>query len=181
MNNTDAQLPRPLGPREEKRTKLGWVIAGSLVVLFGFIVLIATGDDESHPDAKAQDAAIVGDVVTVRHPARSILCEDRKDASKIHMIGEIAMRQSDLFDKDAGKAMMKKETARNIAMRQAYSCQWAPRGVRYTVKNKEIVGTESDEFHVVAYCLQADKSSACFWVEETFDRDAPIEKTATKS
>jgi hypothetical protein len=40
---------------------------------------------------------------------------------------------------------------------------------------------ENDVFHVVAYCLQPNGGGTCFWVEETFDRNAPIEKTADKS
>jgi hypothetical protein len=176
MSSTDVQIPPPPTPREESRTKLGWFIAGAVVALLGLIALVAMVDEESHPVAKVQDAAIVGDVVTVRDAASTVLCEDRNDASKIHMIGEITMRQSDLFDKDAGKSMMKKDVARSAAMREASSCQWAPRGVRYTVKKKEIVGAESDDFHVVAYCLQPKGKDTCLWVEETFDRNAPIEK-----
>lgn len=135
----------------------------------------------THSDVMAQDAAIVGNVVAVRDVASTVLCEDRSDASKIHMVGEIVQRQSDFFDKDAGKAVMKKEAARKIAIGEAHSCQWAARGVRYAVKKKEIVGTESYDLHVVAYCLQPNGSVTCFWIEETFGRNAPIEKTADKS
>jgi hypothetical protein len=49
------------------------------------------------------------------------------------------------------------------------------------VKNKEIVGTESDDFHVVVYCLQPSGRNNCLWVEETYDRKSPIERTARKS
>jgi hypothetical protein len=157
------------------------VISGTFTALLGCIALFAMRGDHSNSDVKAQDAAIVGDVVTVRDAASTILCEDREDASKIHMIGEITKRQSNFFDKDAGKAVMKKELARNAAMLQAPSCQWAPRGVRYTVKKKEIVGTQNDDFHAVAYCLQPNGKSTCFWIEETFDDNAPIEKRADKS
>lgn len=74
----------------------------------------------SYPVVKAQDAAIVGDVVSVRDAASTILCEDRNDGSKIRMVGEITIRQSELFDKDAGKAVMKKDAARKNVMREAY-------------------------------------------------------------
>jgi hypothetical protein len=57
-----------------------------------------------------------------------------------------------------------------------------PRGTRHTVTKKEIVGTENDAFHVVAYCFQPNGTATCFWAEEeTFGREAPIEKTANKS
>jgi hypothetical protein len=48
------------------------------------------------------------------------------------------------------------------------------------VTKKEVVGTDNDDFRIVAYCLQPNGKDTCFWVEETFDRDAPIEKTADK-
>jgi hypothetical protein len=157
------------------------VIGGAFIALLGSIAVFALIEDERHPDVMAQDAASVGDVVTVRDAASTALCEDRGDASKIHMIGEITIRQSDLFDKDAGKSVMKKGVARTAAMREAPSCQWASRGVRYTVKTKEIVGTDNDEFHVVVYCLQPHGKDNCLWVEETYDRKSPIERTARKS
>jgi hypothetical protein len=182
MSNSDAQPPSPTPPPpREDLTKFGWVIGGALIALLGGIALFALGEEERRPDIMTQDAAVVGDVVTIRDAASTALCEDRNDASKIHMIGEVTKRQTDLFEKDAGKSMMRKDAARNAAMREAPSCQWAPRGVRYTVKQKEIVGTESDEFHVVVYCLQPHGKDNCLWVEETFDRKSPIERTSHKS
>jgi hypothetical protein len=184
VSNPDAQPPSPLPPQPPPRedlTRFGWVIGAAFIALLGSIALFALVEEERHPDVMAQDAAVVGEVVTVRDAAGTALCEDRNDASKIHMIGEITIRQSDLFDKDAGKSMMKKDVARNAAMREAPSCQWARRGVRYTVKKKEIVGTDGDDFHVVVYCLQPSGRDTCLWVAETFDRKSPIEKTAHKS
>jgi hypothetical protein len=188
VTNSDAELPPPphRAPRAEDQIKLRYAIAGLFVALLGFIALLGFlivffTMGGSYPNVKAQDAAVVGDVVTVRDAASTVLCEDRNDALKIHMAGEITMRQSELFDKDAGKAVMKKDAARKIVIGEAHSCQWAPRGVRYTVKKKEIVGTDNDDFHVVAYCLQPNGRDTCFWVAETFDRNAPIEKTADRS
>lgn len=177
MTNSDAELPPRPASRAEERIKLGYAIAGLFLALLGFIALLGlfivlVAMPGSYPVVKAQDAAIVGDVVTVRDAASTVLCEDRNDASKIHMVGETAMRQSEFFDKDAGKAVMKKDAARKIVMGEAYSCQWAPRGVRYTVKKKEIVGTDNDNLRVVAYCLQPNGRGTCFWVVETFDRNA---------
>jgi hypothetical protein len=114
VSNSDAQPPSPPPPQPPPRedlTRFGWVIGGAFIALLGSIALFALLDVESHLDVMAQDAAIVGDVVTVRDAASTALCADRNDASKIHMIGEITMRQSDLFDKDAGKSMMKKDVA----------------------------------------------------------------------
>lgn len=185
VSNSDAQRPPQLPSHSRPSIKLGYMIAGTFIALLGFIALlvlfIMLFTPGSHSDVLAQDAAIAGDVVTVRDVASSVLCEDRSDAEKIHMVGEIVQRQSDFFDKDAGKAVMKKEAARKIAISEAHSCHWASRGVRYTVKKKEIVGTENDDFHVVAYCLKPNGRDTCFWIEETFGRNAPIEKTAGKS
>jgi hypothetical protein len=124
VTNSDAELPSPPhpAPRAENRIKLSYQIAGLFLALLGFIALLAffimlfaTG--RSYSNVKAQDAAVVGEVVTLRDAASTIFCEDRDDASKVHIVGEITTRQSELFDKDTGKAAMKKDIARKNVMR----------------------------------------------------------------
>src|SRR5258706_14145264 len=44
-------------------------------------------------DAKAWEAAEIGDEVSIRYPASTIMCADDMDASKVYMVGEIRMRE----------------------------------------------------------------------------------------
>jgi len=48
-------------------------------------------------------------------------------------------------------------------------------------RDAAIVGTGERRLSCRRLLLAAQRGGTCFWVEETFDRNAPIEKTADKS
>ena len=177
---TNINQPPPL-PKSTGRESTGTIVGLTLISVLGIVGLFAgVGGGGSHPDVKvkAQDAAVIGDTVTVRYPASTIMCSEQYDASKVYMAGELAMRQSMRIDQSPFKSVGAKSDARKAAMTSAYSCQWAPHGMRYTVANKAIVGTENDAYHIVRYCLQPAGRDTCWWITETYDWTAEIEKVA---
>jgi hypothetical protein len=72
------------------------------------------------------------------------------------------------------KALDAQKEAQKLAMREAYSCQWAPRKGRYLVKNKNIIGGEDKGFHVAEYCLKPETNTdeKCWWIQATATMNA---------
>jgi hypothetical protein len=129
---------------------------------------VASKGSSSPPEAsvKLQDAAKVGDVVTLRYPNSTILCGDRNDA---YLAGVVAMSQTYRIENSSHKAYAAGSAAKKIAMREAYSCRWPAEGIRYTVTEKTITGTKDDAHHVVTYGLRPVGSVKTVWLDGTFD------------
>ncbi|TYL70956.1 hypothetical protein [Bradyrhizobium cytisi] len=150
----------------------------------GLIALAAAGCDSggpSEPEAKnAAEAAAVGDTVTVKWPASTVMCSERNDASKVYLVGENALRQTWRVENSAMKAVQAKSAAQKLAMSQAYSCEWAPNDrMRFVVKQKEIIGNKSTAYYTADYCLKKEVGGEeCWWIIERADMGPPIKRVA---
>jgi hypothetical protein len=169
------------------RSKQGSGAGLAVLVGLGLIVTVGYLSTPSRPadptaDWKAEDAAQVGDSVAIKYPASTIMCSDRNDASKVYATGKFAFwEEMRLSHDDVWNSVKEEHEARKLAMRTAYSCQWAPRDVRFTVIKKEIIGTEKDMFHDVNYCLQPEGKTKCWWITEDFGTRSPFEQVRQKT
>jgi hypothetical protein len=163
-------------PLSGSRQLTGFVIVFAIVVVLGLKGNTTTSPSPAPatPQQTTELAIVnVGDTVGLSFPTLTIICEDRNDASKVHLAGEIVMRsvandalRVDRLDPGSAykKGLKAGYDARKDAMRKAYSCRWGDRGERYDIMRKEITGTEKDLFHVASYCLQQDGWNVCRWI-----------------
>jgi hypothetical protein len=137
--------------------------------------------DAAENPKKAAEAAEIGDIVTIRYPASTIMCEDPLDSSKVYIAGLVALRQTLGVENDASKAVDAMLAAQKAAMDTVHSCQWAPRKVRYVVKNKKIEGGDR-VFSAAKYCLKPTNGidDTCSWIEEMATMSAQIDKEVSK-
>ena len=117
-------------------------------------VAASSSSSSAEANVKVQDAAKVGDIVMLRYPSITILCGERNDASMVYLAVVVAMSQTYRIENSSHKAYAAGSAAKKSAMREAYSCQWPEKDVRYRVTEKAITGTKEDAFHVVTYGLR---------------------------
>lgn len=161
-------------------TRNGIIILGVLL-FFGVMAMLPEPPPEKL--VEAADAAQVGDVVTVRYPSSTIMCGTEADMSMVYVAGETARRQTMRVENSGVYAALAVEAAaQKSAMAQAYSCEWAPKDVRYVVQQKQIAGDESENsfYHVAEYCLRPPTADRCWWIGSTATSIALIEKVHTK-
>jgi len=126
---------------------------------------------------KAEVAAEVGDTVSIRSPATTIMCSNFKDQIAVFTMGTMAFYDTMRLSHDsAWDAVRAEYAAREQAMRTAYSCRWAPDSyagehVRYTLVEKNI-SVANDE---VYYRVQVQGKTSEWWVAEKIGRSSPFE------
>lgn len=169
MKRTDPTIGRDL-----KRG--GLVIGGLLLLAIGCSG--CDGSSSVDTTTTAADAAQVGDIVTIRYPASTIMCGERNDASAVYVAGELALRQTLRVENSAMKAVEAGKAARKAVLAKSYSCEWAPDKGRYIVKDKQITGDDNALFHVAEYCLtpQATSSGKCWWISASAKMNAQIDR-----
>ena len=171
MTNQASQ-PQP----KPKKGRSGVAIAAILVVLGLLAVLMGQkGSEKTETDVSAvkdvpaSDPVEVGDEVSLRYPASTILCEDRKEAGFVYMAGELAISEYlRMGGTSAFKAVDEQNAARKLALRDHYSCAVPQGGLRYRIEQKEITGTEKDLYHTVSYCLSSS-GQMCKWLIDKYD------------
>jgi hypothetical protein len=131
--------------------------------LFGIVVLLVLANAISSAnaevtEAKAAEAAEVGDDVAVRYAGATILCANENDAAQLYLAGEVALAQAMRVEQSVWRAVSEESAARKEALRRLHSCEWAPRGLRYRIEQKRIKGPH------VQYCLRPSGSSSCWWL-----------------
>jgi hypothetical protein len=131
--------------------------------------------EKSVKQARAWDAAEIGDEVSIKFTNSTIPCADRGQASQVFMVGELAKREAFRMNESAHTAVANVQAARKNAMRNLYSCFVSRDRARDRVKDKQISGTERDAFHTVAYCLLPSGRDECVWIVEDHDAYSPFE------
>jgi hypothetical protein len=135
-----------------------------------------TATTATAPEPRAYNAAEIGDEVSIKYTGTTIVCESLRDAGEVFIIGALTASDALRMGDSVNAALDKSWAARKAAIRQRYSCYVPRDGVRYRVVQKEIVGTQSEVFHNVNYCLRPlnGGNDPCVWLIRKYDHYSPF-------